>query len=97
MRHGSVAHDARLSNGSIAWPARLVLALHDLTVVAANVGLRPKLTFGHVVPRGHALVNKRPNTLTSDGLAIGRLRARRRIRPWRRTGSRISGESEIRR
>src|SRR6516164_3570895 len=25
MRHGSVAHDARLSNGSIAWPARLLL------------------------------------------------------------------------
>jgi hypothetical protein len=31
-------------------------------VVAANVGLRPKLTFGHVVPCGHALANKRPNT-----------------------------------
>jgi hypothetical protein len=26
MRHGSVAHDARLSNGGIAWPARLLLA-----------------------------------------------------------------------
>ena len=38
------------------------VALHDLMVVAANVGLRPKLTFGHVVPRGHALANKRPNT-----------------------------------
>jgi hypothetical protein len=36
------------------------MALHDLTV--ANVGLRPKLTFGHVVPRGNALANKRPNT-----------------------------------
>jgi hypothetical protein len=38
------------------------VALHDLTVVAANVGLRPKLTFAHMLPRGHALANKRPNT-----------------------------------
>jgi hypothetical protein len=46
-----------------ATASHLDSTLHDLTVVAANVGLRPKLTFGHVVPRGHALVNKRPNTL----------------------------------
>ena len=36
-----------------------------------------------------------PIPRSSDGLAIARLRARRRMRPWRRTGSRISGESEI--
>jgi len=58
----SILKTARRARRRLRTDQRQLLALHDLTVVAANVGLRPKLTFGHVVPRGHALANKRPNT-----------------------------------
>jgi hypothetical protein len=44
---------------------------------------------------GYALANKGHDTRAIQGSSVtARSRARRSTRPWRRTGSRISGESE---